>query len=106
VRPNLTLNLGFRYEYVSAPEEAADRINYGFEDDKDNWEPRIGFAWSPDFESGFLNRVFGNVGDSSIRGGYGIFHGRLFQSIFSRHRKIQSTECVLLQPDGSCNLEL
>ncbi len=84
IRPNLTLNLGLRYEYVSAPEEAADRINYGFEDDKDNWEPRIGFAWSPDFESGFLNRVFGNVGDSSIRGGYGIFHGRLFQSIFSQ----------------------
>lgn len=84
VRPNLTLNLGFRYEYVSAPKEAADRINYGFEDDKDNWEPRVGFAWSPDFESGFLNRMFGNVGDSSIRGGYGIFHGRLFQSIFSQ----------------------
>jgi outer membrane receptor protein involved in Fe transport len=84
IRPNLTLNLGFRYEYVSAPKEAADRINYGFEDDKDNWEPRVGFAWSPDFESGFLNRVFGNVGDSSIRAGYGIFHGRLFQSIFSQ----------------------
>jgi outer membrane receptor protein involved in Fe transport len=84
VRPNLTLNLGFRYEYVSAPEEAAGRINYGFEDDKDNWEPRIGFAWSPDFESGFLSSVFGNVGDSSIRGGYGIYHGRLFQSIFSQ----------------------
>ncbi|HJS24632.1 MAG TPA: TonB-dependent receptor [Pyrinomonadaceae bacterium] len=84
VRPNLTLNLGLRYEYVSAPEEAADRIVYGFGSDKDNWEPRIGFAWSPDFESGFLNRMFGNVGDSSIRGGYGIFHGRLFQSIFSQ----------------------
>ena len=28
--------------------------------------------------------MFGNVGDSSIRGGYGIYHGRLFQSIFSQ----------------------
>jgi len=84
VRPNLTLNLGLRYEYVSAPKEAADRINYGFGSDKDNIEPRFGFAYSPKFETGFLNRVFGDVGDSSIRGGYGIFHGRLFQSIFSQ----------------------
>src|SRR5687768_12628425 len=84
VRSNLTLNLGLRYEYVSAPREIAGRINYGFGADKDNWEPRFGFAWSPDFENGFLRRMFGSTGDSSIRGGYGIFHGRLFQSVFSQ----------------------
>ena len=84
IRPNLTLNLGLRYEYVSAPEEAAGRIDYGIEDDKDNWEPRFGFAWSPDFENDFLKKMFGGVGDSSIRGGYGIYHGRIFQSVFSQ----------------------
>ena len=84
IRDNLTLNLGLRYEYVSAPEEAADRINYGIQADKDNWEPRVGFAWSPRFESGFMHRLVGNVGDTSIRGGYGIFHGRIFQSVFSQ----------------------
>lgn len=84
IRQNLTLNLGLRYEYVSAPEEAAGRINYGFSSDKDNWEPRFGFAWSPNFETGFMHRLFGTVGDSSFRGGYGIYHGRLFQSIFSQ----------------------
>ncbi|HEX5874106.1 MAG TPA: TonB-dependent receptor [Pyrinomonadaceae bacterium] len=81
---NLTLTLGMRYEYVSGPSEAADRINYGIKDDKDNWEPRMGFAWSPKFETGFLHSLFGNVGDSSFRGGYGIFHGRIFQSVFSQ----------------------
>lgn len=84
VASNLTLNLGFRYEYVEAPSEAEKLINYGFGDDNDNVEPRVGFAYSPEFENGFLNRVFGEAGDSSIRGGYGLYHGRLFQSVFSQ----------------------
>ena len=84
VRSNLTLNLGFRYEYVSAPSEVEDRLDYIYGDDKDNVEPRVGFAWSPNFESGFLRKIFGNTGDSSIRGGYGIYHGRIFQSVFSQ----------------------
>ncbi|HEX5885837.1 MAG TPA: TonB-dependent receptor [Pyrinomonadaceae bacterium] len=84
LRPNLTFNLGLRYEYVSAPTEAQDRIDYVFGDDKDNIEPRFGFAWSPSSEKRFLKTLFGQVGDSSIRGGYGIYHGRLFQSVFSQ----------------------
>lgn len=84
VRSNLTLNIGARYEYVSAPREAKGRIDYGFGDDKDNIEPRVGFAWSPQVEGGLLGTLFGRAGDSSIRGGYGIYHGRLFQSIFSQ----------------------
>lgn len=83
-RPNLTLNLGVRYEYVDAPREAEGRINYGFGDDKNNIEPRVGFAYSPEFESGRLKMLFGASGDTSIRGGYGIYHGRLFQSVFSQ----------------------
>ena len=81
---NLTLNLGIRYEYVEAPEEAEGRIDYGFEDDDDNWEPRVGFAWTPSWDTGFLGAVTGGKGNMSIRGGYGIYHGRVFQSIFSQ----------------------
>jgi len=84
VRPNLTLILGLRYEYVSAPKEAEGRLNYGIKADKDNIEPRVGFAWSPNFRKGFMNSLLGNVGDSSVRGGYGIYHGRIFQSVFSQ----------------------
>lgn len=84
VRPNLTLNLGVRYEYVNAPREKNGLIEYGFSDDKNNIEPRVGFAYSPSFDSGFLNTLFGDAGNSSIRGGYGIYHGRLFQSVFSQ----------------------
>jgi len=84
IRENLTLNLGLRYEYVGAPSEAEGRIAYGFSADKNNIEPRVGFAWSPRFESGFFHSLFGKSGDSSIRAGYGIYHGRLFQSVFSQ----------------------
>ncbi|MGB7068263.1 MAG: TonB-dependent receptor [Pyrinomonadaceae bacterium] len=84
ISPRLTLNIGARYEYVNAPRESENRMEYGFSDDKDNIEPRVGFAYSPGFESGFLNTLFGDSDESSIRGGYGIYHGRLFQSIFSQ----------------------
>lgn len=84
IRSNLTLNLGLRYEYVAAPRENANRITYGIKSDKDNWEPRFGFAWSPRFEGGFFRKLFGEQGSSSIRGGYGIYHGRIFQSVFSQ----------------------
>jgi hypothetical protein len=81
---NFTFNLGARHEYVSAPREVADRIEYGFSDDKDNLEPRIGFAWSPNWKEGLLGKLTGGAGRTSIRGGYGIYHGRLFQSVFSQ----------------------
>jgi len=84
VTQNLTLNIGARYEYVSAPQEAAGRLDYGFGADKDNIEPRVGFAYSPNFDGGFFGTLFGGRGDASIRGGYGIYHGRIFQSVFSQ----------------------
>lgn len=84
IRENLTLNIGIRYEYISAPKEAVGRINYGIAADDNNWEPRVGFAWSPRFEKGWMGQLFGKSGDSSVRGGYGIYHGRIFQSVFSQ----------------------
>jgi hypothetical protein len=40
--------------------------------DWNNFAPFFGFAWSPDFKSGFLGKVFGPTGTSSFRGGYSI----------------------------------
>lgn len=84
LRRNVTLNLGVRYEYVGAPKEDQNRFSYGYGADKDNIEPRVGFAWSPSFEKGWLNRITGGPGQSVLRGGYGIYHSRLFQSLFSQ----------------------
>jgi hypothetical protein len=38
--------------------------------DKNNFQPRIGAAWSPNFSNGFLRSVFGSQGKSVIRGGF------------------------------------
>ncbi len=82
-RPNLTLNLGFRDEYVSAPSDSHHLVDYGF-GATNGIEPRIGFAWSPQFDHGFLEKVTGGPGKSVVRGGFGMFHGRWFQSAFSQ----------------------
>lgn len=84
LKPNLTINLGARYEYVSAPREIKGRIDYGFGADRNNIQPRIGFAYSPNWSEGWFGKLAGGPGRSSIRGGYGIYHGRLFQSVFSQ----------------------
>ena len=80
ITPRLTLNGGLRYEYNSPPVDAGDRANIydvatrslvrvgtngvprsGFEADKNNFAPRVGFAWS--------------VGEKTVlRGGYGIYY--------------------------------
>ena len=81
--PSLTLNIGFRYEYVQAPKELKSRINYGYRTDKDNYEPRVAIAYSPTFSKGWLGTLFGER-KFSLRAGYGLYHGRLFQSVFSQ----------------------
>jgi hypothetical protein len=81
----LTLNLGFRWEGVRAPEEKEDRFSYGYDDDFNNFEPRIGFAWTPTVPEK-IQWLFGKPGDFVVRGGYGIYHSRIFQSIFSQNQ--------------------
>lgn len=81
---NLVLNLGVRYEYVAAPQEKENRIDYFF-DDNHYIDPRLGFAYTPDWGNvRLLRAITGSNGRFSIRGGYGHYHGRVFQSIFSQ----------------------
>ena len=98
VRPSLTLDLGARYERVDAPKEAKGRIDYTF-DDNSHIDPRVAFAYVPDWKGSFWNRVTGGPGNSSIRGGYGVYHGRLFQSVFS-----QNGVSVRQNPPNSLNI--
>jgi hypothetical protein len=42
-----------------------------------NFGPRVGFAYAPDVSEGFLGKVVGGAGKTSIRGGYGIFYSSI-----------------------------
>ena len=39
-----------------------------------NFAPRVGIAYSPAFKDGFLHKMFGAAGKSSIRAAYGIYY--------------------------------
>lgn len=83
ISPALTLNLGLRWEMVLAPKEVAGRIDYGY-GRFSGIQPRFGMAWSPRYESGLLRALTGGAGKSAVRAGFGMFHNRVFMSIFSQ----------------------
>lgn len=94
VTPNLTLNLGVRYEFVTLPRDAAlQELNslasvpgvLEFRKpavDKNNWAPRVGFAYSPTFgENRLTNFLFGEGRKTSIRGNFSMSYAEVFQNL-------------------------
>src|SRR6185295_3960235 len=88
---NFTLNVGLRYETGSVPlgyfgattqAEIDALVAAPGKRDKNNWGPRLGFAYSPNFESGLLGKLFGS-GISSIRGGFGISYDVIYYSVLN-----------------------
>ncbi|HVF57268.1 MAG TPA: carboxypeptidase regulatory-like domain-containing protein [Pyrinomonadaceae bacterium] len=92
-RPNLTLNFGLRYEYFSPPTEKEGRLtNFVFDNsaaggrvvttdrlfrgDKNNFGPRLGFAYSP--------KMFHDK--AVLRGGFGITYNRIPNVLFQNTR--------------------
>jgi hypothetical protein len=102
VKPNLTLNLGLRWEVsmplydtqgkiqTFVPGEQSTQFPLApaglvFPGDPgipktlapthyNNFGPRLGLAYSPNFSDGILGKIFGGPGKSSIRASYGLYY--------------------------------
>ena len=101
-RSNLTLNIGVRWDLITPWWEKYDQIQTIVPGEQSvlypnamkglvvpgdpgipstlspsqyhNFAPRIGIAYSPNFDNGILKAIFGGPGRSSIRSSYGIFY--------------------------------
>jgi Carboxypeptidase regulatory-like domain/TonB dependent receptor len=49
-----------------------------------SFAPRIGMAWSPGAQDGFLGKLFGGPGKTSIRTGFGIFYNPVEQLVLEQ----------------------
>jgi len=102
LRPNLTLNVGVRWDLIEPWSEKYNSIQTIVPGEQSvlypnaipglvvpgdpgipstlsptqyhNFAPRIGLAYSPDFRSGLLKTIFGDGGKSSIRASFGQFY--------------------------------
>ena len=93
LRPNLTLNLGLRHEFITAPNEVNGKmarlpsltaresiIGPPFNTSKTNFGPRVGLAWDPT-----------GSGKTSVRAGFGMFYnlpamGRIYDTSTFNYR--------------------
>ncbi|MBI3665849.1 MAG: TonB-dependent receptor, partial [Acidobacteria bacterium] len=102
IKPNLTLNYGLRWEFSMPWYDTQDKIETivpGLQStvfptaprgwvvpgdpgipktlsptDYNNFGPRVGIAYSPNFSDGALKKIFGGPGKTSIRAAFGVYY--------------------------------
>lgn len=101
-RPDLTINYGVRWEFSTPWYDTQNKIETIVPGEqsvvfpgaptgwvvpgdpgiprtlaptqKDGFTPRLGIAWSPSFDHGFLSKLTGGPGKTSIRAGFGMYY--------------------------------
>src|SRR6185312_4433609 len=109
VSRQVSLSLGLRYEYNTPPSELNERIERTFnspllslapaltqfidgrakifDPDRNNFAPRVGFAYSPE--------LFVNNKSTVIRGGFGVFYDQILGAVVSQSRNVYPTFLTL-----------
>jgi Carboxypeptidase regulatory-like domain len=104
IRPNLSISFGLRYEHNTPPKEVHNLIERTFSDpllnnpnvadlkkflagrtqifnsDRNNFAPRFGLAWSPNW--------FGQDQTTVIRAGFGVFYDQILGAVVSQSRNV------------------
>ena len=94
VRSNLSVNLGLNYSYQELPFSARQQKLNAISSDpglitfneptsqKKNFAPKVGFAYSPNYDSGWLGKIFGGKDESSIRAGFSMGYDVIFDNLY------------------------
>jgi Carboxypeptidase regulatory-like domain/TonB dependent receptor len=118
IKRNLSLSFGLRYEYNTPPREVSKKIEKTFnvpeldvvpglsnfidgrkqifDPDRNNFGPRIGVAYSPNF---------GSKHSTVIRGGYGLYFDQIPGAVVSQSRNVFPTFLTFNIPGGAGNTE-
>ncbi|HEV7395727.1 MAG TPA: TonB-dependent receptor, partial [Pyrinomonadaceae bacterium] len=118
VNDHLSVSAGLRYEYNTPPKEVNNRIESTFNDpalglapglrafiggrtkifepDRNNFSPRVGLAYAPDW--------FGRNRTTVIRAGYGLFYDQILGAVVSQSRNVYPNFLTIDLAGGFANL--
>lgn len=105
-RPNITFNLGLSYAYEQVPFGARQQSLNSLASvpglitfdspkaGKKNFAPRVGVAWSPAYNEGYLGKLFGGEGQSSIRASFQMAYDIIFDNLYTLTQPPQFNQTV------------
>jgi hypothetical protein len=115
VRPSFTINAGLSYSYQEVSKSAKLQTRNAlasvpglleFGEPKaqtKNFGPRLGLAWSPNYTSGMLGRLFGTNGKSSIRAGFSMGYDYIFDNLGILSNPPQAQQTIDVAGTGTSN---